>query len=230
MNRWVLGVDFGRQSDRTAIAAVEVVPQSPDAEGRAQKAMLDVRYLDRRPVGESYPSQCAVIAALVHTTDELVRAEIVCDATGVGTAVIDQLVEHLGRQVVSLTITGGSKQKFDGNRWSIPKRDLAASLAIAMQQRRVRVSRGLPEAENLFAELANFSVSVSESGHDTYEAAGGGHDDLVLSASYAIFAAERGGGPASVWLEYMRRKLAGEYGGVAVENDSARIPESRRVW
>lgn len=201
MTRWCVGVDFGRQSDRTAIAALELLPSVGDDWVRP---FLDVRYLHRLPVGTPYPEQCSFIAELVDGTPELRRADVIVDATGVGVAVSDSLREVMGRPFTELTITGGRVVKADGRKLSVPKKDLVSRLAVAMQQRRLRVSPGLDEADALYKELGAFSVSISESGSDSYGAKTG-HDDLVLAVSYAVWKADaRGQGAA--FMEYARRE------------------------
>lgn len=205
-----MGVDFGQRNDRTALAGVEVVPcEDVDALGQvttSRKPFLDVRYLNRLPLNMPYPDQCALIAALVQSTAELVHADVVVDATGVGVAVSDSLREVLRRPFKELSITGGVRAGQDGNRISVPKRDLVSRLGVAMQSRRLRVSPGLTDAAALFDELGNFGVSISDAGNDAYGARTG-HDDLVLATSYAVWLADNQD-HGQVWLEWMRRKTA----------------------
>lgn len=203
MNRWVLGVDFGQRADRTALAGLEIVPQE------GAKPFLDLRYLHRLPVGMTYPEQCVFIASLVDQTPELAGADVIVDATGVGVAVVDSLRDVLHRGFTALTITGGREVVRDGQRLSVPKRDLISRLAVAMQSRRLRVSPGLPEAVALYAELGAFGVSISDSGADSYGARSG-HDDLVLAVSYAVWSADYEAGNARAWVEYYRRQVAGQ--------------------
>jgi hypothetical protein len=222
VNRWILGVDFGQRNDRTALAGIEVVPYEPvDAVDalKHRKPFLDVRYLHRIPLNMPYPEQCSFIAGLVDQTEELVRADVVVDATGVGVAVSDSLREVLPRGFTELTITGGAQASREGRRLSVPKRDLVSRLAVAMQSRRLRVSHGLSDAVALFDELGNFGVNISAAGSDVYGARSG-HDDLVLATSYAVWLADRGGS-SQVWLEYARRRAA---------KDGITVPTLARNW
>jgi hypothetical protein len=222
VNRWILGVDFGQRNDRTALAAIEVVPYEPvdvaDA-ATSRKPFLDLRYLHRIPLNLPYPEQCSFIAGLVEGTAELERADVVVDATGVGVAVSDSLREVLPRGFTELTITGGAQASQEGRRLSVPKRDLVSRLAVAMQSRRLRVSAGLSDAVALFDELGNFGVNISAAGSDVYGARSG-HDDLVLATSYAVWMADRGGTTA-VWMEFMRRQAA---------KDGIQVPTLARNW
>ena len=222
MNRWILGIDFGQRNDRTALAAIEVVPHEPvdvaDA-ATSRKPFLDLRYLYRIPRNTPYPQQCSYIASVVEGYAELVNADVIVDATGVGVAVSDSLREVLPRGFTELTITGGSQVSQEGRRLSVPKRDLMSRVAVAMQSRRLRVSDGLDEAAAMVDEFNNFGVNISDSGSDTYGARTG-HDDLVLATSYAVWLADRGGS-SQVWLEYMRRRAA---------KDGITVPTLARDW
>ena len=204
MSTWTLGIDFGQRNDQTAIAGLEITAVEN------AKSLLALRYLHRLPVGMTYPHQCAFIGALVESTPEFERARIAVDATGVGVAVVDQLREHLPRGFTELTITAGATRSRDGNRLSVPKRDLVSRLAVVMQARRLKVAAALEEAADLFGELASFGVTISDSGHDSYGATTG-HDDLVLAVSYAVWLAEDTGHGA-VWMEYLRDRAGGSDG------------------
>lgn len=206
VQRWCIGIDFGKRSDRTAIAAVQLV-DVPGAGGvRFPKPELQLRFLERLPVELPYPVQCSRIAALIDLTSDFAHAEVAVDATGVGIAVADMLREVMRRPFTELTISSGARVLEDGSRVSVPKRDLASVLAVVMQQGRLRVAEALPDAVALYDELGQFEVKVSESGHDSYEAKAG-HDDLVLATAYAVWLAERGSGPgsSSAWVRYLRR-------------------------
>lgn len=232
MNRWVVGVDFGQRSDRTAVAAIEVVPFVPTEEAPFPKPQLQVRWLHRYPVGMDYPTQCALLAGMLDGTPELERAEVIVDATGVGVAVVDTLREHLRRPFTELSITGGSKAKTEGHRRSVPKRDLVSRLAVVLQQRRLWVSPTMTEAPVLRAELDNFAVNISDNGSDTFGAKSG-HDDLVLALSYAVWLTELPS-QGTAFLEHMKNESIRH--GIAVPRNAqtwrdrvpARAPEPPR--
>jgi hypothetical protein len=52
---------------------------------------------------------------------------------------------------------------------------------------RLRIAPGLAEAATLTKELADYPVKISASGHDTFNAREGQHDDLVLAVSTACW-------------------------------------------
>jgi hypothetical protein len=135
--------------------------------------------------------------------------ELVIDMTGCGRPVFDFLQEA-DLDPVGVTITGGDTVvRVDRREYRVPKRDLVGAVQVALQNRRLRWAKKLREAAVLQAELANFRVKVSLSGHDSY-AAGvgeewriGAHDDLVLAVALAVWYGEQrpttGGGWGS-WL------------------------------
>ena len=69
----------------------------------------------------------------------------------------------------------------------MPKRDLVEAAQVALQNRRLEISAGLPHTGVLLEELRNFRGSVSEAGNDRYEARDREHDDLVLALSMAVW-------------------------------------------
>ncbi len=135
--------------------------------------------------------------------------ELVIDMTGCGRPVFDFL-NDADLDPVGVTITGGDTVVRVAHReFRTPKRDLAGAVQVALQNRRLRWARTLPEAAVLKAELENFRVKISLSGHDSY-AAGvgeewrtGAHDDLVLSVALAVWFGEHrraAGGGCGSWL------------------------------
>ncbi len=48
----------------------------------------------------------------------------------------------------------------------------------------------MPVADALLGELAAFQEKITARGHDTYAAASGEHDDLVLAVALAVWFAE----------------------------------------
>jgi hypothetical protein len=69
---------------------------------------------------------------------------------------------------------------------------LVSGLQVLLQTERLKIAQDIPHAETFVAELRNFRVRISESGHDSYEAwREGSHDDLVLSVAIACWLGER---------------------------------------
>jgi hypothetical protein len=82
-------------------------------------------------------------------------------------AVLDFL-RDAGLDPIAVTITGGDQVPRDHARqeYRTPKRDLVATVALLLQQRRLRIAAALPLAETLREELANVKVTITVGGHD----------------------------------------------------------------
>ncbi len=167
----VIGADLGQAQDPTALAVAEV-----------HKPEIHVRHLERLPLGTPYPKVVERIADLV---DKLPGAALVVDATGVGRAVLDQMNEA-GLAPVAVTITGGRFTSYDGAMWRVPKKALLRPLVAAMDAGRLKVAKGLPEAEVFQRELQAFQRRITEHGNNAFEGVGE-HDDLVIAVALACW-------------------------------------------
>jgi hypothetical protein len=93
----------------------------------------------------------------------------------------------------------------------VPKRDIIAALEVVLQTQRLDVPK-LQGAKDLRKELKAFSFALSKStGHDSYEATAGFHDDLVIALGIALWSAElwlgRGGRRPGSRLKHYPRGL-----------------------
>ncbi len=167
----VIGADLGQAQDPTALAVAEVHPPE-----------IHVRHLERLPLGTPYPKVVERIADLV---DKLPGAALVVDATGVGRAVLDQM-QDAGLKPIPVTITGGRYISFDGDHWRVPKKALLRPLVAAMDAGRLKVAKGLREAEAFQREFLAFERRITERGNYAFEGAGE-HDDLVIAVALACW-------------------------------------------
>lgn len=188
-----------------------------------------VRELARYPLRTPYPEQVTRTAAtLARLRDALPdpprrppagyrrpTVALVVDQTGVGAPVVDLLraADLAGARLVPVVIHGGEATTMgEEGAWRVPKRVLASHLQVALQTRRLRVAGGLPEAATLVAELKNFRVTVSLSGHDGYGAGAdwreGNHDDIVLAVAMAVWHGEHGLAGSAALEEAFGRALA----------------------
>ena len=191
---YLVGVDLGQQSDWTALALVQTLAPADVPLGVA--APLSLRHLERLRQ-TSYVAVVEHVAGLLRTPAlAAVGATLIIDSTGVGRAVLDQF-RAAGLAPVAVTITGGDRVTRAGNEWHVPKRDLVAAVQVALQNGQLQIAQALPLAETLRAELANFRMTISLSGHDSYGAGTpwreGAHDDLVLATALATWYARRRG-------------------------------------
>jgi hypothetical protein len=75
----------------------------------------------------------------------------------------------------------------------VAKRELAGSLRSVLEGRRIKIARRLKEGANLMRELQTFTVKISATAHESYEALrSSDHDDLAVAVALALWWAERG--------------------------------------
>ncbi len=188
------GIDLGQSVDATAVVVIETDRTRVHA----------VRWIESLPVGMSYPEQLERLVVV----NERCRADgpttTVVDYTGVGRPVVDMLRRRLHGGVKAVTISGANAvTEPSPYEVVVPKRDLIGALEVVLQTHRLVIVDGLQGTADLRAELVAFQFELSQRGHDTYEAASGHHDDLVLALSLAVWHAEKDQG--WVWKEYWRR-------------------------
>ncbi len=71
---------------------------------------------------------------------------------------------------------------------SVPKRDLVATVAVLLEQRRLKIAEALPEAPTLVRELQEFKRRVTPAGHEQLASwRESVHDDLVLATALACW-------------------------------------------
>lgn len=208
--KWLIGVDIGQANDPTALCAVESISyrlhplwvhdyKAPDGSwvdpGAARiaaakpKNLLNVRGLQRLPLGMGYMEQCGVIAQML--ADQKIRdAEVLIDATGVGKPISD-LFKRAGIKHAPVWITGGAEENSRGMGFTVPKLHLISRLQAALHAGELRIAKSLPEAVAFTRELQEFRVSWTEAGHMRFGARQGAHDDLVLAAALAVYGADR---------------------------------------
>ncbi|MGH8542119.1 MAG: hypothetical protein ACREX3_00395 [Gammaproteobacteria bacterium] len=210
---FVVGLDLGQAQDPTALAVLE---RSPGV-APADPVFHRVRHLHRWPLWTSYPVIVSDVRDLLDRPPlKGAVTALVVDATGVGAAVVDLFEDAgLGVRLVPVTITAGAEAHEVDLGWRVPKRDLVGISQVLLQRRRLRIAKALPEAARLLEEMEQFRVEITERGRDTYAAAAGAHDDLVLAVALACWFGELVS-PAQIdapeedrewtWAEMMRLK------------------------
>lgn len=199
--RWIVGCDLGQSSDPTAIAVIEHVRGVLDAGTEYERHIgqtehlqtpverVDVRHLERLPLGQSYPT------VVQHVKDLLARpplsgpppAELVIDETGVGRAVGD-IFSDAGLKPIRISITAGSEATWaGGDRWHVAKTVLISNVDAMLHTGTLRFAAALSDAEAMRAELLDFRRKLSDAGRASYAARTGAHDDLVLAVAIAAW-------------------------------------------
>jgi len=99
-----------------------------------------------------------------------------------------------------ISIHGGATVgRLDDGTLSVPKRDLIAALVVGFESKTLRIARGLRHVENLEREAQAFTMKLSASGHDSYNARSGEHDDLLLALAMPVWHAQRPKRQVYVW-------------------------------
>jgi len=196
MSRFYVGLDLGQRRDHSAVAVVEKL-ERPRPYGPAEFEAFVVRYLERMPLGTTYPQVVARVCWMLGGRELYRRCELVVDATGVGAPVVEMLrAEGPGCDISSVTITGGEKESggpaYGGGHYNVPKRDLIASVQLALEKGELRISGLLREASALVEELVDVRKTARESGRDRVGAERAGeHDDLVIALALACWKGRR---------------------------------------
>jgi hypothetical protein len=196
MSRFYVGLDLGQRKDHSAVAVVEKL-ERPRPYGPPDFEAFVVRYLERMPLGTTYPQVVARVCGMVAGREMYRQCELVVDATGVGAPVVEMLrAEGPACDISSVTITGGEKESggagHGGGHYNVPKRDLMASVQLALEKGELRIAGTLREAEALVEELVDVRKTYRESGRDRMGADGAGqHDDLVIALALACWKGRR---------------------------------------
>jgi hypothetical protein len=198
-SRFVVGVDLGQASDPSALAVLEhvngVLDEGSDYERhtglptkQTRVERIDVRHLQRLPLGLSYPTQVQHVAGLLARPplcgdERQNRAELVIDETGVGRAVGD-IFTDAGLRPVRITITAGGEVSYAGpDRIHVAKTILISTVDAMLHTGTLRFAATLNEAAAMKDELLDFRRKLSDAGRATYTARTGAHDDLVLAVA-----------------------------------------------
>jgi len=181
-----IGLDLGQAQDFSALVVA-----------RKTADRYDLLSLRRWPLGTAYPVVVADVGRLL-AREETKGATLAIDYTGAGRPVADMFAAA-GMEPTLIAITAGNMvTRADRREWHVPKRDLAAIVAVLLQEERLKWPAKEPLAPVLARELADFRVKVSLAGNDLYGAwREGAHDDLVLATAIACWAGENTGPPAA---------------------------------
>jgi hypothetical protein len=195
---WYVGMDVGQSVDPSALAAINHVVTTNendwtcDDKNRIWKQKkierFYVRHLERLPLQTAYPDQITHVLQLL-MKPPLYEAKFGIDFTGCGRPVADSFYQA-GLRPQNILITGGNEvTRNGGDTWHVPKAHLCAILESRLHSKELRIAPELPEAPVLKDELRDFNRKVSLTGHVTYNAKVGKHDDLIMSICIALFIA-----------------------------------------
>jgi hypothetical protein len=190
---YIVGLDVGRSCEFTALAAIERTRATdPESEDRPP-SQYAVRHLERFTPGTPYTEIVTRLGELFGRPP-LKGAKLIVDVTAVGEPVLQMLKRAgLGGRIRAVAITAGrGSGRGDRGIWQVAKVELASTLQVLMQERRLKIAEALPDAELLMKELSNFQVEPVLTGSDELmQWREGMHDDLVLAIGIAAWESER---------------------------------------
>ena len=190
--RYLIGCDLAKANDFTSFAVVEMekVP-----------AINDYKYhllaLDRVR-GVDYPIIEGTITDLIEDLDSRgvnkagIRTHkdgphLCMDASGLGAPIRDYLkAKHIfsaRRRFFPVVFVGGEAARYDkttGN-YNISKNLMVANFNALMQHKRLDYPPDLAMIELLLNEIAAFKYTQNASGHVSFNAEAGKHDDLICA-------------------------------------------------
>jgi hypothetical protein len=184
--RFHCGLDLGQLADYSAATILERIVDE-------EFHRYECRHAERFRLGTPYPRVVEAVGAMLTRKPLAGDCQLVIDTSGVGVAVADLFAEA-GIPYVGITITGGvGWHRESWRRWQVSKHLLVSTVQKFLSSEAIGISKRLPAAELLRAELRDFRVKMSRSATEVYDAREGQHDDLVLSLAVALFVAEHPG-------------------------------------
>jgi hypothetical protein len=201
---YVLGLDLGAAQDPTAIAVVRRLGGFGSLLDDSTE-IYQVGHLERLALGTSYPT---IVQHVKFVLGKLPRGtELVIDYTGVGRPMFE-MFEVAGVDPIEVLITGGNTESNDGRVYSVPKINLISWVQALLHSERLKIQASLPEARALVREPQEFRIDFSASGHMTFNARSGQHDDLLLSLAIACWRAKVAVGPPILSFYWSEVELA----------------------
>ena len=189
---------MGKSQDHSAWAVVErdeILLDEMDhvTYERRRRRRFRVRFLERAPLGTTYPNVVERVREVVRRPALAGRCTLVMDATGVGAPVLDLLrLAHPGCCIVPVILTGGDRESHGGGVWNVPKREMVTGLLVMLEKRELELSMKVELARALDKELAGMEARVTRTGHQSFGTRREGeHDDLVMAAALACWRARR---------------------------------------
>jgi hypothetical protein len=171
------------------------------------EVMYRIGLLQRLPLQTPYP---AVTSAIVAIMQRMPRGTtLVVDRTGAA-GPYDELVAA-GLSPVGVTMTGGEEINWSagGNIVTVPKATLVSKLISLAHSGNLRVHGKLTDWPALRRELQNFRPERTPSGRETWNAAPGQHDDLLIATAICSWYLQGANKPGQNIFELYRRLAGG---------------------
>ncbi|HUQ91419.1 MAG TPA: terminase family protein [Bryobacteraceae bacterium] len=184
-----VGLDLGQRMDYAAISIIErTLVMFPEKDYSTYQHKWEfqyrLRYLERLPLGTTYLDIIRHVRDLCQHPAFEDRCTVVVDASGVGLPIVEMLRRDLlNCRLEPVTITSGRKTRHDHDGWLTPRRELIQTLALHLEQNRIRIPANIPHLDHLKQELRNISVVTCQPAHSQV------HDDLAIATALAVWKA-----------------------------------------
>jgi hypothetical protein len=213
----LIGLDLGQMQSFAAAAVLRsTTVNGPDGQPLRTSAggmirRFDVMALKRYRLGTSFSAIVEHIAAQARRRE--LHADgpprICVDKTGCGAAVLETLRTAIKTSPTiecwGIVITAGKAVTRPGpHEVHVAKTELAGAIRQVLEDGRLRVPPQLEFAEALRRELQGFTVRVTAAANETFSAAEGKWDDLVIAAALPIW--------LSGWLDTRQGAVLGKPG------------------
>jgi hypothetical protein len=202
MSDFIGGLDLGQASDYTALAILRRDPVLNKAgeilKNHRGRTVYDFAclHLERFPLGTPYPAIVHSVKALMERPELESSPRLAIDATGVGRAVVDMVIDaDIAANVSPVTITGGNAdfrrepwhEHYGPGAYWVAKLHLIGTVQAALSSGRLKIAPKLAFAEILRRELLDYRVKLTAAANETFEAREGAHDDLLLATAIAVW-------------------------------------------
>jgi hypothetical protein len=196
-----VGVDPAALVDYCGVCLMESI-EEPEFDAAGQPVLdinqhqrlvaprFEIRSLKRLPRGISHLQIIAEVSRLI-THPEVAGAQIVVDRTGLG-PIFDFCVSAGFKNLIGVKITSSVERETrepDGSGFRVGKLQLVNNLRTCLETGRLKLPRDLPESKTFLEELRAFAMTVSDRGYASFNSAGSGaHDDLISASFLSLFA------------------------------------------
>jgi hypothetical protein len=196
-DRYFVSLELGQGNDPTALAVLSRPYVGVGTPPNLRRPSCTLGHLEGFPIGTPYADIFKYVRKLLQN-QLMHRSILAVDKTAVGSGVVQMLHEALEHRQVNcqlwrVVITAGQAVGHqDGVGYCVPKQELVGAIQVLLQNRRLRIPRGLAHADLLVSELQNFKLKVptlhAEQSLEAWRE--GPHDDLVLAVALAAWYSE----------------------------------------
>lgn len=195
--QYTIGLDLGRTRNHTALVVMERTWQAATpaefiasgTQGYSGEFRHTVVGADRLALGTPYTRVTGWVKGIVEELGASRMGEIVVDASGLGSVVMDHLrAARMGASLLGVVITGEQASGLSGaghtsaGYVTVSRTELLTKLQVAVQERKFRIDRArCREWEALRRELATVRIEGGGS------KGGKRQDDLALALALAIW-------------------------------------------